>query len=79
MLATKDDVKEAILAAFNNSDVSDIDEIDGRVTGTIRWDGFKGMDLDERYDRVTEAVWGRLGSRGLNIGFLLPLAPGDKP
>lgn len=79
MPATVDEVKKMMQDEFPNSDVSDIREGEyHRVTGTIRWYGFKGKELDERYNLLLRAR-NKLEDRGIKVGFLLPLAPGEQP
>lgn len=77
MPATVEDVKQLIQEKFPNSDVSGLDWRDQRVTGIIRWQGFKGMKADDRYNRVVSAIHDKFGSRSLSVGILLPLAPGE--
>lgn len=77
MPATVDEVKQLIQDGFPDSE-SFVEENDHRIVGTIRWKGFKKMDPRERNQIVTDRVRNKLGYRGLNIGFILPLAPGDK-
>jgi acid stress-induced BolA-like protein IbaG/YrbA len=78
MPATLEEVKQVIQTEFPGSDVDDVKEENHRVLGTIVWNGFKGKDSRERNRLVTEKVRNRLGLRGINVGILFPLAPGEK-
>jgi hypothetical protein len=77
MPATVQEVQQVIQEQFPNSDVSGIHEENGRVLGTIVWQDFKEMDSRRRNRLVTERVRGHLGTRGVNVGVLFPLAPGE--
>jgi hypothetical protein len=48
-----------------------------RITGTIRWEEFRPMDISDRNSLVTKRVRDKLGLRGMNVGILYPLAPGE--
>ncbi len=78
MPATLSEVKKIVEDEFPNSDVSGINEENHRVLGTIVWTGFKGKDDTERYRMITEKVRRKLGLKGLNVGVLFALAPGEK-
>lgn len=78
MPATVDEVKQVISEEFPESDVAGIIEEGHRIGGTFFWPKFKGMDFSERNRLVTRRVRDRLGLHGINIGFLFPLAPGEK-
>jgi len=56
----------------------DIEETNGRINGPIISAEFKGLDDVARNKLVTERVRNHLGLKGLNIGILVPLAPGEK-
>lgn len=77
MPATLEEVKQLIQEGFPNSE-SEIVEEDHRIVGTIYSNEFKKLDARERNRLVSTRVRNKLGSRGINIGFILPLAPGDK-
>ena len=55
-----------------------VTETNHRVVGTIIWEGFKDKDVEERNRLVTEKVRNKLGLRGINVGILFPLAPGER-
>jgi len=78
MPATLEEVQKIIQDEFPGSDVASIREEDHRIKGNIVWQGFKGQDSRQRNRLVTEKVRDKLGLRGLNVGFLFPLAPGEK-
>ena len=77
MAATLEEVKQVIEYEFPGADVGGIQEENHRVIGSIVWKDFKGMDSKERHRLVTEKVRNRLGLRGINVGILFPLAPGE--
>ncbi|MDQ2733125.1 MAG: hypothetical protein M3Y56_15845 [Armatimonadota bacterium] len=77
MPATLSEVQEIIREEFPNSIVDKITEENHRIGGIIEWPQFQDMDGEERNRLVTEKVRGRLGLRGLNVGFLFPRAPGE--
>jgi hypothetical protein len=78
MPATLQEVQKIIRDEFPGSDVAGIREEDHRIKGNIIWNGFKGQDARERNRQVTEKVRDKLGLKGLNVGFLFPLAPGER-
>lgn len=78
MPATLEEVQQIIQNEFPGSDVGGIREEHHRILGNIVWKGFKGQDISERSRLITEKVRDRLGLRGLNVGVLFPLAPGEK-
>jgi acid stress-induced BolA-like protein IbaG/YrbA len=78
MPATVDEVKQLIEQAFPGSNADDVKEQNHRIVGMIVWKDFKGKDVIERNRLVTDLVRNKLGYKGLNIGHLVPLAPGDK-
>jgi hypothetical protein len=77
MPVTRTQVQELVLQKFPGSDVSDIHEENDRVMGTFSWPKFQDMDIKERNRLVREEIRGTLGLDGINVGFLLPLAPGE--
>ncbi len=77
MPATVEEVKELIQREFPNSQV-EIGERNHRVTGTIVWGPFRDKSAERRNRLVTERVRNKLGYRGTNLGFLLPLASEDE-
>jgi len=77
MPATVDEVEQLIREGFPDSDI-DIKEENHRVFGTIQWDKFKEMDPWERNKLVTEKIRDPLGFRGVNVGYLIPLASKDE-
>src|SRR5256885_1281125 len=78
MPATLEEVQAIIQQEFPGSDVRGLKEENHRVVGTIIWDGFKHKDSEERNRLVTERVRNKLGLRGINVGILFPLAPGEE-
>jgi hypothetical protein len=79
MPVTVEEVKKILRHEFPGSDVGGITEKDHEVVGTIIWKGFKGKDPEARGQLLLDRVLDKLGMRGINIGFLYPLAPGEKP
>lgn len=77
MPATVEEVKKLIQEEFPDS-VAEIDERNHRVTGTIIWSQFSGASAERRNKLVTERVRNKLGYRGTNLGFLVPLASEDE-
>jgi hypothetical protein len=73
MPVTVEELKKAIRHEFPSADVAGIVEKNHIVTGTIVWKGFKNKELEERHDLLE-----KLGMKGINIGMLFPLAPGEK-
>ncbi len=71
------EVKELIELEFPDA-VAKIGEENHHVTGIIIWPEFKDTSAENRNRLVTERVRNRLGHRGTNIGFLLPLASADE-
>ena len=78
MPVTLEELQQIIQNEFPGSDVAGIREENHRIKGNIVWKGFTGQDSWERNRQVTEKVRDKLGLRGLNVGFLFPLAPGEK-
>jgi stress-induced morphogen len=78
MAATLSEVKQVIEEAFPGANVDGVQEEHYRVLGSIVWKDFKGMPSEDRHRLVTEKVRNRLGLKGINIGILFPLAPGEK-
>ncbi len=77
MPATVTEVRKLIQEGFPDS-VIEITEENHRIVGTIHWPKFKDMDVKKRNRLVTERVRNNLGYRGINVGFLLPLASKDE-
>jgi hypothetical protein len=77
MPATIDEVKHVIQEVFPGSKVDEIIARNHRILGAIIWDQFQNMDVGARNRLVTGRVRDRLGLRGLNVGYLIPLAPGE--
>lgn len=49
----------------------------GRIIGFIIWSGFLGMEPKQRNELITERIRRPLGSRAVNLGIILPYAPGE--
>jgi hypothetical protein len=77
MPATLEEVREVAQEVFPGADVNGLMEQNHRVVGEIIWDGFKERDIEERNRLVTERIRNRLGLKGINVGVLFPLAPGE--
>jgi hypothetical protein len=79
-MATVEEVKECLLEACPGADVSGVSESDQvhRITGEVRWAGFEGMLVQDRWGHIARNVRDRLGARGLNIGVLYLLTPTEK-
>lgn len=77
MPATVEEVEQLIQEGFPGSE-AEVTEKNHRVVGTIFWDQFQGKDPGERNRLVTRMVRDPLGYKGINIGFLLPLASKDE-
>ncbi|MCX6360658.1 MAG: hypothetical protein NT029_12660 [Armatimonadetes bacterium] len=77
MPATLTEVQEAILRAFPDADVTRIRQEGSRVLGVIVSSEFTDKEDRERNRLVSERVRELLGLRGLNVGILFPLAPGE--
>ena len=71
------ELRDLITEQFDGSDPQ-LQESGGRIFGLIVWKGFKGASPDERNREVTAKVRERLGYRGLNVGFLIPVAPDEQ-
>jgi acid stress-induced BolA-like protein IbaG/YrbA len=78
MPATLDEVRAVIEDAFPGAAVSVATGEDHRIAGTIVWPKFSDYEDTERHRLVIERVRNRLGLRGLNVGVLFPLAPGER-
>lgn len=76
--ATVKDVQQIARNEFPGADVTGIREENNRILGSIVWKGFRGQNSQERNRLITEKVRDRLGLRGLHVGFLFPIAPGEK-
>jgi hypothetical protein len=77
MPATLDEVKHIVEQAFEDPVESRLEEAGHRIMGTIVSREFAGMDQGARNRLVTERGRDVLGLRGLNVGILVPLAPGE--
>jgi len=77
MPASVSEVREVILSGFPGANVGGVKEENHRIIGVIQWEGFKNVGIDERNRWVTERVRNKLGLKGLNVGILYPLAPGE--
>jgi stress-induced morphogen len=77
MPATLDEVKQVIREAFPDANVDGVKEEDYRVLGTIVSQEFQDKNTRERNRLVTRRVRDKLGLRGINVGVLFPLAPGE--
>jgi len=72
-----DEVRRVVTSEFPGADVGQIREENHRVTGSIVWSSFRGMEYRERNRLITEKVRNKLGLKGINIGLLFPVAPGE--
>lgn len=79
MPATVTEVRKLIEDAFGSDSAlaSVVQEKQGRIVGNIVWTGFEKMDVSARNQLVTQRIRNPLGFRGLNVGILYPLAPGE--
>ena len=78
MNATLDEVRTLILEEFPDSDVTEIGEVNSyRIGGIIHSREFVDKSVRERQQIISDKVRKRLGFRGINIGILFPLAPGE--
>lgn len=78
MPSTVDQVRELIRSAFPDANVDGVTQENSKITGTIVWAGFEMMDPGERNKQITKKVRNVLGLRGLNVGVIYPLAPGEE-
>ncbi|HET6384046.1 MAG TPA: hypothetical protein VFJ58_11705 [Armatimonadota bacterium] len=78
MPATVEEVRDLLIEAFPGADVSVSEEPNNRVGGIIISPEFESMTARERNRAITERVRDRLGLKGLNVGILFPLAPGEQ-
>jgi hypothetical protein len=76
--ATVEEVQKVIQEEFPGADVSDIHETNHRISGRFDWPPFKAIDFSERFELVQTKIHRRFGLRGLNLGSLYPMAPGEK-
>ena len=72
MPATVDEIKILIEKEFTGS-FNKIEIKNYRITGTIVWNGFKNKTPETRNKIVIEKIRNKIGFRGTNLGFLLPL------
>ena len=78
MPATVDEIRQLILEQFPDAKDLELTEApDHRIMGTIISEEFRDLDAPDRNRLVTERIRNKLGYRGLNVGLLFPLAPGE--
>jgi acid stress-induced BolA-like protein IbaG/YrbA len=70
MPVTAEEVRTIIQRELPGARVDDLHTENFRVTGTIRWDGFRGKDTRQRHQLVTDKVRARLGMGAINVGVL---------
>lgn len=78
MAVTEEEVRQVIKEAFKEANVDQVIQQGQRVYGIIVAPEFEGHDVTERNALVTERVRNVLGRRAHNLGFLLPMAPGEQ-
>jgi len=78
MPATLDEVRGIIRDSFPGANVEVSLKPDNIITGTIYSEEFKNKDVSARNNLVWERVRNKLGLRGINVGVLFPLAPGER-
>ena len=72
------EVQQLVQKQFPGATIDELEQRPNlRILGTIRWQGFRGMGDGDRNTLVTQKVRNELGLRGINIGVLVPLAPGE--
>lgn len=76
MPATVTDLEDVIRRQFPGAEV-EVTERSHRLSATIRWTRFKRMSMDNGFRLVKERVRDEMGFRGLNVGTIYPLAPGE--
>ena len=76
MPVTVQELTDLIQTEFPGSNPLLADELN-RITGTIFWQSFEGMDISERNSLVTKKIRDNLGLSGMNVGILYPLVPGE--
>ena len=78
MNATLDEVRSIVLEEFPDTDISAIGEVNSyRIGGIIHSKAFMNKSVRERQQMISDKIRRRLGLRGINIGILFPLAPGE--
>jgi hypothetical protein len=77
MPLTPDQIKAAIEASFPKADTTGIEGTGGRVYGEFVWSGFKGQTIPQRLEIFRTRVRDPLGVQGVDLGTVVPLAPGE--
>jgi len=72
-----DELTKLLSEEFEGVLTENLHEDSGRIIGAIIWEGFEGKDPRERSELITERIRRPLGSRAVNIGIVLPYAPGE--
>ena len=78
MNATIEEVQRVIQEEFPGAEVNGIREENHHISGRFDWAPFRGMEIEDRLAQVRKKVRNRLGLRGLNVGTLYPMVPGEK-
>jgi len=83
MPATLKEVQDLVKKEFKNADTKGLfeDKDNHRIFGYIISEEFKEeeyKDISRRNQVVTQRVRKKLGANGINVGFLIPLAPGEE-
>lgn len=79
MLVTRNELQALIDKSFRGADTSGLQEESHRIYGFIRSEEFGGLDDDQRRDLLRTKIREVLGLRGINVGWLIALAPGEDP
>jgi hypothetical protein len=77
MPVTVNELDILIKDAFPGATVT-LEEADHRITGKVRWDGFKGVELEDRSQMMRKRVRDVLGLNGMNVGVIFTLAPRER-
>ena len=71
------EVTDALKAAFPGIEVS-IDVLpDGRISGSVVWEGFAGLDQVDRQNKIRTLLRQKLGADAQQVGVLLTYTPDE--
>ena len=78
-MANLNQVQNIIQHADPLADVAGVEERGGRIFGVVVSPSFAPMTAEQRSAWMREVVRNELGSRGVNVGILIAVAPGENP
>lgn len=79
MAATKEQIEAFVRERYPNGFESGLEEKSGRIFGFVRSEDFAEKEYPERFREFRRRLVERFGQHMVNVGVIVPLAPGESP